>query len=227
VNVENNWLLQMWVDGTYVQLAEDGDPAYAAYAQHPLIYISVSSNNGLTWSEPLEFTDIYNPNFDFSNQITVYPYISQNIKDIGDDWGEIMYYYFNDNSFGSFVQGQGAQTGGEITQGVIQIEFPGIGVDDEPIQNIIFSQNQPNPFGNSTKISFSSKKSLNEAAKVAIYNAKGQLVRTLSLTLETPQNGFADWDGKDEAGQSVANGIYFYKLHGSVDSSAGKMLLTR
>jgi len=227
VNVENNWMLQMWVDGTYVQLAEDGDPAYAAYAQHPIIYISVSSNNGLTWSEPLEFTDIYNPNFDFSNQITVYPYISQTIKDLGDDWGEIMYYYFNDNDFGSYVQGQGLQTGGEITQGVIQIEFPEVGIDDEPVQNIIFSQNYPNPFVASTKISFSSKKAFSEAAEVAIYNARGQLVRTLSLMLETPQTGFANWDGKDASNRNVTNGIYFYKLQGAVDSPAGKMLLTR
>ena len=138
-----------------------------------------------------------------------------------------MYYYFNDNSFGSFVQGQGAQTGGEITQGVIQIKFPEVGVDDEPIPDIIFSQNYPNPFGASTKITFNSKRVLNEATEVAIYNAKGQLVRTLALTLEIPQKGFADWDGKDTAGHNVANGIYFYKLHGTVDSPAGKMLLTR
>ncbi len=227
VHLGNNWLLQMWVDGTYVQLAEDGDPAYIPYAQHPLIYISVSSNNGLTWSEPLEFTDIYNPNFDFSNQITVYPYISQEIKDIGDNWGEIMFFYLNDNDFGSFVQGQGSNSGGKITQGVLQIEFPEVGVDDEPIPNIIFSQNHPNPFAGSTKISFSSKKALNAAAEVGIYNARGQLVRTLSLTLETSQKGFTNWDGKDTSGQNVANGIYFYKLHGSVDSPAGKILLTR
>ena len=87
--------------------------------------------------------------------------------------------------------------------------------------------NHPNPFANSTKISFSSKKALNGATEVAIYNAKGQLVRTLPLTLETPQNGFANWDGKDVSGKNVNNGIYLYKLNGSVDSPAGKMLLTR
>ena len=102
-----------------------------------------------------------------------------------------------------------------------------MGVDDEPVQNIIFSQNYPNPFGASTKISFNSKKVLGEATEVAIYNAKGQLVRTLALTLETSQKGFADWDCKDTSGHNVANGIYFYKLHGTIDSPAGKMLLTR
>ncbi len=73
VNVENGWVLQIWADGTYVQLAEDGIPEYLPYAEHPIIFISVSGDNGDTWSEPIELTDIYNPLFDFSEQITAYP----------------------------------------------------------------------------------------------------------------------------------------------------------
>ena len=133
----------------------------------------------------------------------------------------------DDNDFGSYVLGQGNDMGGQITECIIQIDFSFLNTDDEPVPDIVVSQNHPNPFTGSTKISFSSKKALNDADGVAIYNAKGQLVRTLSLTLETPQNGFADWDGKDAAGRHVANGIYFYKLQGSVNSPAGKMLLTR
>ena len=67
INLENNWMIQLWADGTYVQLAEDGDPAYVDYAEHPILYLSASIDNGLNWSEPIELTDIYYPDFDYSN----------------------------------------------------------------------------------------------------------------------------------------------------------------
>ncbi|OPX25058.1 MAG: hypothetical protein B1H05_04300, partial [Candidatus Cloacimonas sp. 4484_140] len=163
INIDNNWMLQLWADGTYVQLAEDGDPAYQAYAEHPILYLSASIDNGIIWSEPIELTDIYNPKFDFSDQITVYPYVSHHIKDIGDNWGEVTLFYLDDNSFGSTVQGYGANTGGQITECVIQVDFNLVSVDDEPVVNTIKLNNFPNPFAGSTKISFSSKKVLDQA----------------------------------------------------------------
>ncbi len=226
-SVDNEWMIQLWTDCTYLFYAIIGEPGYYEYCIHPLIAISASNDNGETWSEPLYLTDIYNPNYNFADQITVYPYTQKIIQDVNGSDGKFVIMYMDDNSFGSSVQGSGQYTGGQINECIVQLDFSFLGLDDEPIQNIIFSQNQPNPFAGSTKISFSSKKALKEATAVAIYNAKGQLIRTLSLILETPQTGFANWDGKDASGQNVANGIYFYKLQGAVDSPAGKMLLTR
>jgi len=226
-SVENEWMIQLWTDCTYHFFAVRGIPGYDEYLEHPLLTISASKDNGETWSEPLYLTDVHNPNFDFSDQITVYPYTQKIIQDVNGSDGKFVIMYMDDNSFGSFIQGQGNNMGGQITECIVQLDFSFLDVDDEPIPNIIFSQNHPNPFAGSTKISFSSKKALNEATEVAIYNAKGQLIRTLPLTLETSQKGFANWDGKDASGKNVSNGIYFYKLQGSVDSPAGKMLLTR
>ena len=44
---------------------------------HPDNYVvlSRSFDNGNTWSEPIELTDIFSEEFDFSEQITVYPYV--------------------------------------------------------------------------------------------------------------------------------------------------------
>ena len=225
INLENNWMLQLWADGTYVQLAEDGDPDYQAYAEHPILYLSASIDNGENWSEPIELTDIYYPDFDFSNQITVYPYISHNIKDIGDNWGEVTLFYLDDNSFGSYIQGQGQFNGGQITECRIQIDFT-LWSTDDPVVNIVKMNNYPNPFAASTRISFSSKQGLDQQSEVRIYNTIGQLVRTLDLTIESPQSGYAEWNGKDDTGHNVTNGIYFYKLSGA-KNSVGKMILTR
>ncbi|MCK4338786.1 MAG: T9SS type A sorting domain-containing protein [Candidatus Cloacimonetes bacterium] len=126
INLENNWMLQMWVDGTYHQLALDGVPGYAAYLEHPIIYISVSSDNGRTWSEPIELTDIYYPEYDFSDEITVFPYVCDQIVDLGDDWGQVYMYYMDDNSFGSYAGSEpsGENNGGQINYSCLKIKFP-------------------------------------------------------------------------------------------------------
>ena len=126
INVDNNWMLQLWADGTYCQLAADGEPGFEEYEEHPIIYISVSSNNGRTWSEPINLTDINNPLFDFSDQITVYPYVCDKIEDMGNNIGRVYMFYLFDEIFGSSIQGQG-DSGAEIWHCFIDIEFPNPG----------------------------------------------------------------------------------------------------
>ncbi|RKX67844.1 hypothetical protein DRP43_06240 [candidate division TA06 bacterium] len=229
INVENGWILQMWADGTYVQLAEDGDPGYQEYAEHPIIFISVSSDNGETWSEPIELTDIYSTLFDFSGQITAYPYVCNKIIDLGDDWGQVLMYYFDDNSFGAYAgtEPHGENNGGQINFCTIKIKFPEQAVDPEHtnITNLSLT-NYPNPFSNSTYISFSAKKSIRNSI-VEIYNIKGQLIRTLKTSSASSNEGYAIWDGKDSYNNDVANGIYLYRLKTNNSVVTKKMLLAR
>jgi M6 family metalloprotease-like protein len=77
--------------------------------------------------------------------------------------------------------------------------------------NYELSQNCPNPVGRgSTKISYA----LKSPGKVSlvVYNVLGEQVRTLDNG--TRPAGFYDvsWNGADDHGQQVSNGIYFYKL---------------
>jgi len=125
INKQNGWIAQIWVDGTKAQLGADGDPIYAAYIHHPIIYLSISPDNGNTWSEPIQLTDINNNLFDFSHQITVYPYVCDQIVDLGHDNGRIDLMYFNDNDFGSYIMRSGPNTGGQIMYCSINVHFPG------------------------------------------------------------------------------------------------------
>ena len=136
VNLENGWMAQVWVDGTSAQLAADGEPGYEDYVNHPIIFISISSDNGNTWSDPIELTDIYSSEFDFSEQITVYPYICDQITDLGNGFGQIYLYYMDDNNFGSSVHGTGVATGGQITYCSVKIDFSGAGGPDVQIVEI-------------------------------------------------------------------------------------------
>ncbi len=62
-----------------------------------------------------------------------------------------------------------------------------------------------------------------------IYNVAGQLVRTLVNEIQTPQvEGFSvTWSGKNNAGQAVSSGVYFYKLVARNFTETRKMVLLK
>ena len=46
-----------------------------------------------------------------------------------------------------------------------------------------------------------------------VYNAAGQLIKTLVDEVQAPEEVKpVAWDGTNDAGQFVSNGVYFYKL---------------
>ena len=70
--------------------------------------------------------------------------------------------------------------------------------------------NYPNPFKDKTTFSFFANQDVE--IQIKIYTISGQLIRTLEYPFA--RNGFnmIEWDGRDEEGDSPANGIYLYKL---------------
>ena len=104
-------------------------PHYQEYLEHPIIFVYTSKDNGEHWTEPIKLTDIYSEDFpDFADQITVYPYICDQIVDLGDGWGQVYMYYFDDNSFGSYSGSSpsGQYNGGQITYCSFKINFDSI-----------------------------------------------------------------------------------------------------
>jgi len=74
----------------------------------------------------------------------------------------------------------------------------------------------PNPFSTLTKIKVNLPKHGNnnriDKALVKIYNLKGQLINTTSLDPAKTGEQIIHWDGRDSAGRSCGNGIYFLQL---------------
>jgi agmatine/peptidylarginine deiminase len=103
------------------------------------------------------------------------------------------------------------------------------------LKNVILYQNYPNPFSprfnrGSTTISFNlpTDSRLNwghKNAQIKIYNVKGQLIKQFKMQKVKGKNNII-WNGKDENGNQVPNGIYFYKLS-TKNSPVKKMLLLR
>ena len=73
------------------------------------------------------------------------------------------------------------------------------------------SQNYPNPFNPTTTVKFSVRARTHVSLR--IYNVAGQRVRTLVDEVRAPGvTHTAVWNGRNDAGQSVSSGVYFYKL---------------
>ena len=90
--------------------------------------------------------------------------------------------------------------------------------------------NYPNPFNPETWIPYDLAKPAD--ATVHIYAAGGTLVRTLALGHQVAgiyqsRARAAYWDGKNEVGESVASGIYFYTLTAGDFMGTGKMLVVK
>jgi len=88
--------------------------------------------------------------------------------------------------------------------------------------------NYPNPFNPSTIISFSLTAQDVKNAKLEIYNLKGQKVKTFTdFQITQSSNQQITWKGDDENGNSVASGIYLYKLKYGSYTSTKKMILMK
>ncbi|MCC7430365.1 T9SS type A sorting domain-containing protein [bacterium] len=86
-------------------------------------------------------------------------------------------------------------------------------------------QNYPNPFNPNTKIKFGIP--ARAFVKLTIYNALGQVVKSLvNGNLEAAYHVF-EWNGTDAKGRSVASGIYFARLEAGSFVKTQKMVLLK
>jgi len=86
-------------------------------------------------------------------------------------------------------------------------------------------QNFPNPFNNSTTISFSLGKASH--IELNVYNALGQLVKILFDEEYQPGNYQVMWNDKDNSNRPLPSGVYVYTLRMGGGIISKKMLLLR
>ena len=98
-----------------------------------------------------------------------------------------------------------------------------------PKETVLLS-NYPNPFNPETWIPYQLSKPAQ--VTVTLYSADGRLVRTLALGHQLAgvyqnKSRAAYWDGKNNLGEPVASGVYFYTLKVSGDFTATRKMLIR
>jgi hypothetical protein len=85
--------------------------------------------------------------------------------------------------------------------------------------------NYPNPFNPDTVISFSLASS--RRASLVVYNTLGQKVRTIADGPLAAGKHTVIWDGCDDAGRAVSNGVYFARMESGTYRNTIKMLFAR
>jgi flagellar hook capping protein FlgD len=92
------------------------------------------------------------------------------------------------------------------------------------------SQNYPNPFNPETWIPYQLEENTNIV--ISIHDVSGRLVRTLNLGQKSAgfyidKSKAAYWDGKNEAGEQAASGVYFYTIQAGDFTDTKKMVIAR
>jgi hypothetical protein len=101
-----------------------------------------------------------------------------------------------------------------------QVEFVVAENENMAIRNLL---NYPNPFMNKTSILFDHNKAGQElSVSINIMSIAGKVVKTIYSRIPNASSHISEieWDGKDEFGQTLARGVYLYRV--KVKSEDGK-----
>ncbi len=97
---------------------------------------------------------------------------------------------------------------------------------DESVQAVTMElSNYPNPFNPQTTISYNITE--NGKVKLTVFNAKGQVVKTLVNASQNSGKHTVVWDGHDNRGKKVSSGLYFYRLENAGNSKINKMIMMK
>ena len=72
--------------------------------------------------------------------------------------------------------------------------------------------NYPNPFAYKTTFTFQQNLASPINVKIKIYTIAGRLIKVIQEDSIFEKFVKVNWDGRDEDGNSIANGTYLYKL---------------
>ena len=101
------------------------------------------------------------------------------------------------------------------------------GIEDETAPMIVsgLEPSFPNPFNPTTTIRFSLAESGHAALRV--YDVSGRLVRILIDEVLPRGNHEMRWDGRNERGEGMASGVYFYRIVVPGFANKQKMVLLK
>jgi hypothetical protein len=244
-----NWLVNVWYDGAKLQEAHFEEPGYDDWVQQPELCISISDDNGDTWSDiryingnPLDavidstghFDGNYAPEFEgmIPTQISLANELEILSNEPGNYHAKLHFVFMDDLDYGSIANPIGGQlwTDNPLYYGALDLEFQGEYItssDDVTVtpKAELLAQNYPNPFNPTTTIAYNMVEEGN--VSIEVFNIKGQKVKTLLNEHMTVGDYTLVWEGTNDNNQKVSSGIYFYKMKSGNYSSTKKMILMK
>jgi flagellar hook assembly protein FlgD len=87
------------------------------------------------------------------------------------------------------------------------------------------AQNYPNPFNPTTVIEYQTRSE--GTVRLGVFDAAGRTVRTLVDEVQPRGVHTVAWDGRNDAGATVASGVYLYRLEVEGTKLTRKMMLLK
>ncbi|MFP4522318.1 MAG: C25 family cysteine peptidase [Fibrobacterota bacterium] len=126
-------------------------------------------------------------------------------SDISNAYGKIVFdpdsMFYNDKNNTTLLTVYSTDFLGNLSKRMIDLEF--LESDSAFALSDVF--NFPNPFSEATRFYYKSTIASGTEAKVKIFTQNGRLAKVL-------EKNPLIWDGRDENGRLLANGVYYYKL---------------
>ena len=92
----------------------------------------------------------------------------------------------------------------------------------EPLTYALY-ENYPNPFNPTTTIRYSLKNA--HHTKLTVFNTLGQKIRTLVDETKTTGLHTVQWDGRNNMGEQVSSGLYFYRIEAGSFVQTKRMMM--
>jgi hypothetical protein len=111
--------------------------------------------------------------------------------------------------------------------GPIKVEAGGGDEDEADAAPIAFGlkQNYPNPFNPVTEITYDLP--FDSHVRLEVYNVLGRKVATLVDEHQKAGSKVITWTGRNDAGEELSSGVYFYRLEAGSHAFIKKMILLR
>jgi len=230
---KEGYIAMMWFDSFKShRFRVNNDSDYAPFDTVPELMISISPNEGDSWSTPMVMSRLTHT--EFKNIPTyVWPadklFITETAQNGKPLTARLYFMYTDDHFFGPETQGIGPP-GADIFFAAMDIdvsdlEWEGNTTDVTVPRVAMLNQNFPNPFNPSTTIQFTMPRAGHVSLNV--YNVRGQLVRTLVNENRPEGLQSVQWTGNDNNNRTVASGVYFYKIETDGKSEVKRMVLMK
>jgi len=189
-----NWVVNVSYDGAKLQNAYYEEEGYEGWVQQPEIAISISDDNGATWSDVryinansldavIDPTGYFEGNYapELEGMLPTEMSLGDNFEVISNEPGnyhaKLHVVFMDDEDYGSAaIATGGSYTNNALYYAAIDLEFHSDDVTVTPVLDLL-SQNYPNPFNPTTTIAYNMIEEGN--VSIEVFNIKGQKVTTL------------------------------------------------
>ena len=135
-------------------------------------------------------------------------------------------YKLKESNLGVFCPGNAESQSYKLNPGLVFITS----VNSSPMllavpQQFQLQQNYPNPFNPTTTIEYCLPAETD--VKVKIFDSLGRQVKFLRQGKQSPGSYSVIWDAKNEEGQKMPSGIYYYQIFAGDFNDLKKMLLLK